>query len=380
MEALDPVTGVRGGRSFPAVLRRPAFRWLLRITLAAAALAGGLAIIGRRMPGVDDVASSLRSGEPRWLVVAALLEVASIAGFGAQERMLMRAMGVPMRLPKAVALAGAQAAIAMALPAGSAVSTGFTLRQLRRIGGRTDVAVTTVLLSGVASVLGLLIPYLATVAVTVSGSLRTPASAAAAGAVLIGCGTVALTWWLPGVVGKRIDRSIPSPPAPAAPGLWRRLTRSRQVARDAFDAMRSISPFTWYATVALATVNWSADMLCLAALGSAFHVKVDAWALAVGYLGVQVGRFVSFGSGGVGVVEPALLAVLVASGVPAAPAAAVVVAYRLLSCWLVILAGLPVAAVLYQSDRRSQAAPVSPAIPEQSRSEPAAPDARERTH
>jgi uncharacterized protein (TIRG00374 family) len=310
------------------------------------------------MPGVDEVAAALRSGDTRWFIAAAVLEIASIAGFGAQERLLMRAMGVPMRLPRAFALAGAQAAIAMALPAGSAVATGFTLRQLRRAGGRAEAAVTTVLLSGVASALGLLIPYLATVTVSVSGRLNVSPVAAGVGAIVFACCVVVVTWQLPDVIGRRLDRRAPRP---ASNG---RIARVRGLLRDTFEAMRGIPSRTWYLSVALAAVNWSADMMCLAALGAAFHVHVDAWALAVGYLGVQAGRFVSVGSGGVGVVEPALLAVLIASGVPAAPAAAVVVAYRLLSCWLVILAGLPIAAFLYQADRRS-AAPVSPALPAQ---------------
>jgi putative heme transporter len=337
---------------------RPAVRWLLRVLVAAAALTVGIAIVGRRMPGVDEVAMALRSGDSRWLALAVVLEMASIAGFGAQERLLMRAMGVPMGMPRAFALAGAQAAIAMALPAGSAVATGFTLRQLRRAGGRSEVAVTTVLLSGVASTLGLLIPYLTTVTVSLSGRLNVSPVAAGVAAVLFACCVVVVTWQLPDVIGRRLDRRGPRPESTG------RLARVRRLIRETFEAMRGIPSRTWYTAVAMGAVNWTADMLCLAALGAAFHVHVDAWALAVGYLGVQVGRFVSAGSGGVGVVEPALLAVLIASGVPAAPAAAVVVAYRLLSCWLVILAGLPIAAVLYQADRRS-AALVSPATPGQ---------------
>jgi uncharacterized protein (TIRG00374 family) len=337
--------------------RRTILRWALRIVLVAATLVIGIAIVGRKMPGVDEVAATLRSGDPRWFVAATVLEIVSIAGFGLQQRLLMRAMGVPMGVGKSLALAGSQAAIAMALPAGSAMATGFAVRQLRRVGGgRTEAAVTTVLLSGVASTFGLLIPYLATVAISLSGRVGVAPVVAGGAAVLFACALVVVTWRVPGLIGRLLDRR--PHPGPAT-SRWERL---RRLVRDAFDAMRGIPSPIWYASVALAAVNWTADMLCMAVLGNAFHVHVNAWALAVGYLGVQAGRFVSAGSGGVGVVEPALLAVLVASGVPGAPAAAIVVGYRLLSCWLVILVGLPIAAVLYQSDRRAAA----PKIPEQS--------------
>src|SRR5215475_2396542 len=98
-------------------------RWLVRGLVAAVALAVGIVIVGRHLPRLGDIADALRSGDPLWFIGAALLEVASIAGFGAQQRLLMRALGVPMAMGRAFALAGAQASIAMALPAGSAVAT-----------------------------------------------------------------------------------------------------------------------------------------------------------------------------------------------------------------------------------------------------------------
>jgi putative heme transporter len=67
--------------------------------------------------------------------------------------------------------------------------------------------------------------------------------------------------------------------------------------------------------------------------------------------------------GGVGVVEAALAAGLTAAGAPALGAAAAVLVYRLISCWLFIPVG-GLAALALRRDRRSvNISPQATAIP-----------------
>ena len=58
------------------------------------------------------------------------------------------------------------------------------------------------------------------------------------------------------------------------------------------------------------------------------------------YLTVQIVRQIPLTPGGLGVIEISLLAGLVSAGAGEAAAAATVLVYRLLSCWLIIPVGL----------------------------------------
>jgi uncharacterized protein (TIRG00374 family) len=58
------------------------------------------------------------------------------------------------------------------------------------------------------------------------------------------------------------------------------------------------------------------------------------------YLGIQLVRQIPLSPGGIGLIETSLVAGLVLLGADNAAAAAATLGYRLLSCWLVIPAGL----------------------------------------
>ena len=77
----------------------------------------------------------------------------------------------------------------------------------------------------------------------------------------------------------------------------------------------------------------------LTAATLAVGADVDLIALATVYVGVQVLRQIPFTPGGIGIIEAALLAGLIASGSAAAPAAAAVLIYRALTFWLILPAG-----------------------------------------
>jgi uncharacterized protein (TIRG00374 family) len=72
----------------------------------------------------------------------------------------------------------------------------------------------------------------------------------------------------------------------------------------------------------------------------AFHLPLTFIQLGTVYLAVQLIRQVPVTPGGMGVIEVSLLTALVTAGAGQAAAAATVLGYRLLSCWLIIPAGL----------------------------------------
>jgi putative heme transporter len=98
-----------------------------------------------------------------------------------------------------------------------------------------------------------------------------------------------------------------------------------------------------------ATVNWSLDFACLAATATALNIDVSLVRLATVYFTVQLVRQIPISPGGMGVVEVALLAGLVSAGATQGPAAAAMLVYRLLSCWIIIPIGLLTYAVLHST-------------------------------
>jgi uncharacterized protein (TIRG00374 family) len=110
-------------------------------------------------------------------------------------------------------------------------------------------------------------------------------------------------------------------------------------ARDGWRAGAALRTRDWAAALAYAAVNWLTDLLCLAAATRALGLPVGVTTLAGIYLGVQIVRQVPLTPGGVGVIETALVAGLTATGATAISAAAAVLIYRLLSCWLIIPVG-----------------------------------------
>jgi len=111
-----------------------------------------------------------------------------------------------------------------------------------------------------------------------------------------------------------------------------------------------------------ATVNWGLDFACLAATAAAFDIDISLVRLATVYLTVQLVRQIPLSPGGIGVVEVALLAGLVSAGAEQGPAAAAMLVYRLLSCWVIIPMGLLAYTALRRGARRQHTAEEPPVL------------------
>ncbi|MFC7760810.1 YbhN family protein [Catellatospora bangladeshensis] len=104
-----------------------------------------------------------------------------------------------------------------------------------------------------------------------------------------------------------------------------------------------------------AAANWAADLACLAAVAQAFQLPLDLLQLGTIYVVVQLVRQIPISPGGLGVIEASLLTALTTAGADEVTATAVVIGYRLLSCWLIIPVGLTTWAFL----RRATPAPLA---------------------
>ncbi|SNY23974.1 lysylphosphatidylglycerol synthase transmembrane domain-containing protein [Paractinoplanes atraurantiacus] len=273
-------------------------RYVLR---AAGAIVGAAVVLGLlhdRVPDPGEMKAALAAADRRWLAVAVLAQTLSQAAFAGQQRTLLAALTVRISRRGALAIAYTRSAMSSVLPAGSAVSAAFAVREYKRHGASTATAATAMVLSGLASVLGITV-----LCAGVLGGFSRPWHA------LLLVAAAALTT--------------------GVPLLLRR-----------FGEARRMGLRRWSLTVGCAMLNWLLDLGCLVAVTHALDLPVPAHQLATVYLTVQAVRQIPLTPGGIGLIEASLLSGLLAAGAPQAGAAAVVLAYRVISFWLVLPLGL----------------------------------------
>jgi putative heme transporter len=315
-------------------------------------------VLRTRLPRPAAIVDALHAANPVWLAVAVLAEIVSMDMFARQQRQLLRAFGVRMSQPRAVALTYSRSAITYAVPAGSAVSAGFAYTEFRARGASRSAATTVTVLSGVASTIGLFTMYATGALGSAAPDLLrrvlpgiAPLSVSGllveAGGVFVVVGVAVLMSRavrrraaVPQAALAQADVARPLPPTREAATGRSPLARAWAAAGQALREARAVPRGHWYAAVALAALNWLADLICLVAVAHALHLPLGMLTLSTAYLAVQVVRQVPVTPGGIGLVETSLLAALVSAGAGQVPAAAVVLGYRLLSCWLVIPIGL----------------------------------------
>lgn len=338
----DRPVAAQGGSRRPAA-RRTA---LQLIGLIAVLVAAG-AVLGPRLPRPAEVWRSLLGAHPGWLLAAVLAEGVSLGMFAHQQRRLLKAFGVPMSMRRARAITYSRSAIAISLPAGSALSAGYAFRQFRAGGANRATAATVIVLSGLISTLALGLLYLSGLLALATGPVvgvgeRHPLLLTASAVLVVGTVT-AVTYLRSAYQARHPHPDRPWAHGRLVTGLTRRWPgaagRLRPVVQAA-DSARRVPARHWNLALAYAAVNWLADLGCLIASARAFDLTLSVTTLAVIYVGVQLVRQIPITPGGVGLIEASLLAGLVSTGAPQAAAAAAVLVYRLLSCWLIIPVGL----------------------------------------
>jgi uncharacterized membrane protein YbhN (UPF0104 family) len=314
-------------------------RWLRLAAVAVAVVT--LAVIGLRgrLPDPAEFVAALAGAGFGWIALAALLQVVSLAAFALQQQRLLDNLGIRLRIRRLIAITLARSALSISLPAGAAVSTGYAIREYQRAGVSRRIGAASAVVSGLASIGGLTLLYVAGGAGLVA---RDPGGylswrPLAVVAALAGITTAGI------VLGRRHaarPRRVPTGTGPVRDSRAGRLiARLLTSGRDAWRAGAGLRVRDWAVALAYAAVNWLTDLLCLAAACRALGLPVGVTTLAGIYLGVQIVRQVPLTPGGVGVIETALVAGLTATGATAVTAAAAVLVYRLLSCWLIIPAG-----------------------------------------
>lgn len=326
-------------------------RAVVSTVVAVAATAAGLLAVWNQIPSVSFIVDLLAAANPWWLLAALLAEIVAVLGFALIQQRLVADLGGTLTRRASVGLTITSGAISMALPAGTAFGAGYTYRRLRRSGLRpTDIGVAMVASAGLLTgTLALLYLALATPSLldelsAVIGRHHTGVLVVAAGLLAVAAIKARRPHLPPAAAGSRQPAEQPA----AGTALRRGGQALREYAAGCSTAARAISGYSWRFASGWAVIKWAADFAALVAATAAVGSSVDLVALASIYLGIQILRQIPLTPGGLGVIEAALLAGLIAAGAAAAPAAAAVVIYRALTFWLVLPAGA-VAALLGRS-------------------------------
>jgi uncharacterized membrane protein YbhN (UPF0104 family) len=332
-----------------------------------AAVAIAVVALRGKLPHPAEVTAAIRAANPWWLLAGLAAEWVSMAMFARQQMWLLRGLGVTTTMGQALAVTYSRSAMSISMPAGSAVSAGFAFQAYRRWGASRETASTVMILSALASTVGLgllyLLGFLAVFATHPARTWHDHAIGTAVAALAVGVVVISVYG------GRRRRRGSPvaTPPSatvagyeadPADPAGARGAVEPTGLAVRRWLAFARATATTAsrmpgryrQAALAFAVANWLTDLCCLAAVAQAFHLPLTFVQLATVYLAVQVVRQIPVTPGGIGVIEASLLAALVTAGAGQAPAAAAVLGYRLFSCWLVIPVGLLCWAMLRRAE------------------------------
>ena len=313
--------------------RNAGARLVIGTVVTVLAVGLGLFLVWDQIPSPSSILDLLAAADPGWLAVALAAEITAVASFSVIQRRLVINLGGNLSRRRSVKLTLASGAISAALPAGAALGAGYTYRRLRRSGLRsTDAGITMVASAGMLTG-ALFLLYVVLTGPTLLAELSDVIGHRHVGALVVLAGAILLF-----LIRRPSTPSPPSTPTPKAPG-GRVSEWMVQYARTSRATFKSIPAAAWRISSVFAIVKWAADFAVLVAATFAVGASVDFVALATVYVGVQILRQIPFTPGGLGLIEAALLAGLIAAGSAAAPAAAAVVIYRALTFWLILPAG-----------------------------------------
>lgn len=260
-----------------------------------------------RLPQPNEIIAVLRAADAPWLIAASLAILTSLDMFARHQRALLAGVGVNLPHRRALALAYSRAAMAYSLPAGSVVSATYAYRQFHAHGADRRAAAIVLMLSGTLLATALVMIYAA--GAIVAALLELPLARMLAPQLTATATTAASVFLVITAIAIRL-------------------------------ATRSITARYWMLALTAALANWATELLCLIFVTRALGMAVGIIPLAAIFLGAQLARQIPLTPGGIGLIEASLLTGLISAGTSATTAAAAVLVYRLISCWLVINIGL----------------------------------------
>jgi uncharacterized protein (TIRG00374 family) len=249
----------------------------------------------------------------------------------------------------------AAGALGRVLPGGSATAAATQYGMLTR-EGVDGTAIGVGLAAGTLVQLAALCALPLTALPSVALGLSVPTTLAKSAAVSAGLFVVLLALT---ALALRSDRAL-SAAGRAIDWVRRRLPRGEPDPRELptrliaqRDQVAGVLADRWRPALAVTTGRWLFDFLTLAAALAAIGAHGSLALTLLAYAATQLLGQIPVTPGGLGVVEAALTGSLVVAGTSTAQAALATLAYRLVSYWLVVLAGLVAWLVHRRRDRHA---------------------------
>ncbi len=336
--------------------RKPWWRKAINVGILLAVIAISLIVLQGKLPSLSSIGRAIGSATWWWILAAGAATVASISLFADQQRQLLIAFDTKITRRRATAITYASTAITNSVPAGAAVSAGFSFKQYRAAGATRSTAATVMVLSGLISAITLVLMYFLVLSLSAATPFITLLAQNTTIAIVVGV-------LLAGLAGLILRRVIKGPkeitdeiPTPRLDRFERRWPRVAGVARDGLETLRqaqNVGVRDWVWSIAATMGKWTLEGVCLLSCALAFGIHIDLLQLGVLYLSVQLVRQIPLTPGGIGPVETALLIGLVATGAGHGAAAAAVLIYRVLSAWIIIPIGFALLAEMRRRDARN---------------------------
>ncbi len=340
---------------------RQGTRTTVVIAVVAVAVLAGTGVTERsRVAASLTVLAHLRWS---WLPAAIALEAASMAAFAWMFRRLLTAGRFRHGRVSMLATVYEANAVSVTVPlAGPELATAILFRRFTRHGADG-------LLAGWALLAGGVITTAAWVLLLAAGGLASGHALAAAitipGAVLaVAAAATAATAVRQPRLRATLERYV----------AWALREATRLLRRPAGNPALTVRAWTdrmgalrlpasgWALASAAALVNWLTDAGVLAVSVLAVGAAVPWRDLLLVYAAGVTAKSLAITPGGLGITEGAISVSLVASGVHAGPALAAALLYRLVSFWLVAVAGWLV--LLLRRARRHAPLVALPAVPQ----------------
>ncbi len=267
------------------------------------------------------------------LAVAIVFEVVSVAMVAVMQRRLFREAGADLSRSRAAALAYAQLAIALSAPGGPLLANTYVFREFRKRG--LDEVVIGWILGTIAAV-----STIALTLVTIVGARDVAGVGTTSVVVTILAVFVVLVLFIGAASPVRLNvivvpmllvvrRVFRRPTDPY--GAWTRFaTRLGTMHLGLRD---------WFTLFGASVVNWAADCTCFVLCARALHSQVSVTGIVLAYAAGQAIVALPLTPGGFGLFEAAVPAALVTAGVHARNALAIVLLYRFIAFWGVLLIG-----------------------------------------
>jgi uncharacterized protein (TIRG00374 family) len=271
-----------------------------------------------------------------WETGAVLAEALSIVGYGYLQQKVLHWGGADLSLASLTLVSIANNAIAYTVPGEPAVSSAYRYRFFRRHGANGAASGWAILTILIAQAIGMSLLLLVGVVIALLGH----AGVEARGTVIVGLFVVLIAGALLvrrdlllrflGVLVRCCRRVSGHPRGDVMARIESTLQRMREIPLSSGAAV---------GVVVMATALWLMDFLILVCCFGAVHAPIPWSGVLLAFGVAQVVASLPLIPGGIGIVEGSLAVILVAYGAKKVPALAVVLVYRLLTFWLVIIVG-----------------------------------------